>query len=75
MIRELRELLELVLKEDGHRLATAADGPAALDLLVDGSFQPDLILADYNLPNGMDGLHVSTKIERNNFIARYRSSF
>ena len=60
--RELRELLELVLKEDGHRLATAADGPAALGLLVDGSFQPDLILADYNLPNGMDGLLVSTKI-------------
>ena len=60
--RELRELLELVLKEDGHRLATAADGPAALELLVDGGFQPDLILADYNLPNGMDGLLVSTKI-------------
>jgi two-component system CheB/CheR fusion protein len=60
--RELRELLELVLKEDGHRTASAPDGPAALDLFAHGGFRPDLILVDYNLPNGMDGLLVATKI-------------
>jgi two-component system, chemotaxis family, CheB/CheR fusion protein len=60
--RELCELLEVVLKEDGHRTASAPDGPAALDLFARGGFQPDLILADYNLPNGMDGLVVATKI-------------
>jgi two-component system CheB/CheR fusion protein len=60
--RELRELLEVVLKEEGHRPATVPDGPAALELFIQGSFRPDLILADYNLPNGMDGLHVATKI-------------
>lgn len=59
---ELRELLEMILKEEGHRPATAPDGPAALELVIHGGFQPDLILADYNLPNGMDGLFVTAKI-------------
>jgi two-component system CheB/CheR fusion protein len=59
---ELRELLEMILKEEGHRPATAPDGPAALELVIHGGFQPDLILADYNLPNGMDGLLVTAKI-------------
>jgi two-component system CheB/CheR fusion protein len=60
--RELRDLLELVLKEEGHWPATAADGPAALALLAHGGVRPDLILADYNLPNEMDGLQVAAKI-------------
>jgi two-component system, chemotaxis family, CheB/CheR fusion protein len=60
--KKLRELLEVVLKEEGHRPATAADGPAALDLLAQGGFRPDLILTDYNLPNEMDGLLVAAKI-------------
>jgi two-component system, chemotaxis family, CheB/CheR fusion protein len=52
----------VVLKEDGHRTASAPDGPAALDLFAHGGFRPDLILVDYNLPNGMDGLVVATKV-------------
>jgi two-component system CheB/CheR fusion protein len=62
--RELRELLELVLKEDGHRTAAAADGASALELLAQGSFRPDVILADYNLPNGMDGLDVAARVRK-----------
>ena len=54
---ELRELLE-----SGPQRATAIAWQQRLTVLRrwicsrDGSFQPDLILADYNLPNGMDGL-------------------
>jgi len=59
---ELRELLEIVLKEDGHFPVSAADGAAALALLDHDGVAPDLILVDYNLPNGMDGLTVATKI-------------
>jgi two-component system CheB/CheR fusion protein len=59
---EVRALLELLLKDEGHRAATAPDGLAALDLVGRGSVWPDLILADYNLPNGMDGLQVAAKI-------------
>ncbi len=56
---EVRALLELFLRQDGHRTATAYDGPAALELVAQGTIRPDLILADYNLPNGMDGIEVT----------------
>lgn len=55
---EVRELLDLFLKDEGHRVTTAPDGSAALELVASGTFRPDLILTDYNLPNGMDGLQV-----------------
>ena len=59
---EMRELLELVLTEDGHRVTGAADGMAALALLSDGRFQPDLIMSDYNLPNNLNGLQVIARL-------------
>jgi two-component system CheB/CheR fusion protein len=59
---EVRGLLELLLKDEGHRTATAANGIAALELLARGTIQPDLILADYNLPNGMNGLQLTAKL-------------
>ncbi len=59
---ELRELLEVVLEEEGHFPVSAPDGAAALALLDHGGVAPELILADYNLPNGMDGLTVAAKI-------------
>ena len=61
---ELRDLLALSLTADGHRTTAVPDGPAALDLAAEGIIEPDLVLADYNLPNGMDGLEVSTKLRR-----------
>lgn len=42
---EVRDLLEHSLKEENYHAATAADGRAALDLVAQGSIQPDLILA------------------------------
>jgi two-component system, chemotaxis family, CheB/CheR fusion protein len=59
---EVRGLLELLLNDEGHHVATAPDGIAALELVARGTVRPDLILADYNLPNGMDGLQVSAKL-------------
>ena len=59
---EVRELLELFLKEEGYRVTTAPNGVEALDLVARGIIQPDLVLADYNLPNGLDGLQVITKL-------------
>jgi len=35
---------------------------AALDLVTRGKMRPDLILADYNLPKGLDGLQVADKL-------------
>ena len=55
---EVRELLEIFLTDEGHVTAMAADGFAALDTVKRGKILPDLILSDYNLPGGMDGLHL-----------------
>jgi two-component system CheB/CheR fusion protein len=59
---EVRELLELLLRNKGHRTAVAPDGTTALEMVAREMLQPDLILADYNLPNGMDGLQVAAKL-------------
>jgi two-component system CheB/CheR fusion protein len=59
---EARELLELFLKDEGHHVATAPDGISALELVASGTIRPDLILADYNLPNDMNGLRVTAKV-------------
>jgi two-component system, chemotaxis family, CheB/CheR fusion protein len=56
------ELLELALKTEGHHVTTAPDGSKALALLARGEHQPDLILADYNLPKGMNGIEVTAKL-------------
>ena len=59
---DVRESLKLVLKDEGHHAVTAPDGIAALELVAQGTVRPDLILADYNLPNGMNGLQVTAKL-------------
>jgi two-component system CheB/CheR fusion protein len=59
---EVRRLLGLLLKQEGHHAVTAADGPGALELVAAGTVVPDLILADYNLPGGMDGLDLTARL-------------
>jgi two-component system CheB/CheR fusion protein len=61
---EVRENLELFLKEEGYDAATAVDGPAALELAVRRTIRPDLVLADYNLPNGLNGIQVCQKLRQ-----------
>ena len=43
-------------------MVTAPDGIAALDSVGREIARPDLILADYNLPHGMNGLQVAAKL-------------
>jgi DNA-binding response OmpR family regulator len=52
---DIRELVRINLELDGHRVLTAADGPAALEALRQES--PDLILLDVMMP-GVDGWKV-----------------
>ena len=61
---EVRELLELFLEDEGHRVATAIDGIAALDLIERGTIRPDLVSSDYNLPNGLDGLQLTAQLRK-----------
>ena len=59
----VREMLVLLLEGEGYRTASAADGAAALELAARGTVRPDLVLADYNLPNGANGLQVVASLQ------------
>jgi two-component system, chemotaxis family, CheB/CheR fusion protein len=59
---EVRELLEILVRDDGHHVAWAHDGAAALNLVAKAKIKPDLILSDYNLPGGMNGVAVTAKL-------------
>ena len=61
---EVREHLELFLREEGYDAATAVDGPAALEWAARGTVRPDLVLADYNLPNGMNGVQICRRLRQ-----------
>ena len=61
---DVREILELLLEDEGHDVVTAPDGAIALDLVKQGIMQPDLILADYNLPHGMDGVRTTLMLRQ-----------
>ena len=62
---EVRDLLDQFLQDEGHRTAVAPDGVVALDMVARGAIRPDLVLADYNLPNGMTGLETVAKLREN----------
>ncbi len=59
---EVRALLSLVLRDEGHQVMTASDGAAAMELAARGNLMPDLILADFNLPGAMNGLQLATAL-------------
>ncbi|MBK1663164.1 histidine kinase [Rhodospirillum rubrum] len=59
---DVRDLLDLLLKGEGHRTVAVAEGAEAVALAEGGGIRPDLILADYNLPNGVNGLGVSATL-------------
>ena len=61
----LREVTGLALRAEGYRVAEAADGLRALDLVE--SKRPDLVLLDIMLP-GLDGFEVCRRIRRTSMV-------
>jgi two-component system CheB/CheR fusion protein len=59
---EVREMLRLVLEDEGHAVMTAVDGAGALAFVDKGRIHPDVTLADYNLPGGMTGLDFAGRL-------------
>jgi len=55
----------MLLNDNGYKTSTAPDGVAALALVAGGATQPELILTDYNLPNGLNGLEFAAKLREN----------
>ena len=59
----MREMLQLLFEDEGHRTLAATDGPKALELVTHGPTVPDLVIADYNLPKGLNGLETITRLQ------------
>ena len=57
----VREMLALQFTSEGYRTAAAADGKQAV-ALARGTIKPDIVVADYSLPNGMTGLQVIARV-------------
>lgn len=58
---DMRELLRLTLQHEGLQVLAFADGSRIGDLAAEGA-QPDLVLADYRLPDGVHGLALAAEI-------------
>lgn len=58
----IREVLQLLFESNGYRVAVAADGKSALRLVASGAARPNIVVADYNLPNGLSGLEVAARL-------------
>ncbi|MGO9675398.1 MAG: CheR family methyltransferase [Methylocella sp.] len=52
----VRETLTMLLTGEGHNVAPAETGQAGVDLVESGAFSPDVIIVDYSIPGGMNGL-------------------
>jgi two-component system CheB/CheR fusion protein len=57
---DLAEMLGLLLRAQGHKVTIATDGVEALASVA--RFTPDLMVADYNLPDGPNGLDLAASI-------------
>ena len=61
----LREMVERILKKEGYRLLTAADGGEAADVVARENARVDLLLADIILP-GLSGPEVARELRAQN---------
>jgi two-component system CheB/CheR fusion protein len=59
---DLRLLLEMFLRDEGHAVAVAANGVLALDMVAHAAIRPDLVFVDYNLPGGLHGLDFAASL-------------
>ena len=59
---DVRDLLEMFLRDEGYDVTCAPDGAAALRMVTTQALDPGIILADYNLPNGLNGVETTIGI-------------
>ncbi|HEY0864623.1 MAG TPA: response regulator [Lacunisphaera sp.] len=68
-MRELRQLLEVVLGRDGHKVESVSDGNLALDLLRPDPTAYDVVITDHHMPT-VSGLELVAKLRAMNYKGR-----
>lgn len=68
-MRELRQLLEVVLGRDGHKVESVADGNLALDLLRPDPTAYDVVITDHHMPT-VSGLELVAKLRAMDYRGR-----
>ncbi|MEQ8348104.1 MAG: chemotaxis protein CheB [Sneathiellaceae bacterium] len=61
---QMRALIELQLTGEGHGVISAPDGRTALQLVAEDTRPLDLALVNYNLPHGVNGLMVVSRLRK-----------
>lgn len=65
-MRELRQLLEIVLGRDGHKVDSVPDGHLALDLVKKDLTAYDVVITDHHMPT-ISGLELVAHLRELNF--------
>ncbi|WP_231626470.1 chemotaxis protein CheB [Novosphingobium sp. AAP83] len=55
---DVLELLEQLLKGEGHSVKSATSAAEALEIVAGGAMLPEILLTDYSLPGGTSGLEL-----------------
>jgi len=65
-MRELRQLMEIVLGRDGHKVESVADGHLALELVRKNLTAFDVLITDHHMPT-ISGLELVAQVRALNF--------
>lgn len=60
----VREMIKLLLDQEGYHTTVAADVATALELAGNAATRPDLVIADYNLARGVSGLDAIASLRK-----------
>lgn len=68
-MRELRQLLVIVLGRDGHKVDSVSDGQQALDLVKKDVTAYDVVITDHHMPT-ISGLQLVAELRNMNYPGR-----
>jgi two-component system, chemotaxis family, CheB/CheR fusion protein len=59
---DVLEMLGQLLTDNYHLVTVASNAESALKLIASGAVQPEILLTDYSLPGGLNGLELISKL-------------
>lgn len=68
-LRELREVMRVIVEAEGYRIETVNDGDEALQRLTDNPAGYDLLITDHHMPR-MNGLELVHRLGKTTFQGR-----